>query len=91
MLKRSPKVLRCPGESRFNPKYFCTVHEVREVGENSVEIDFTVQGDGSMGKLQKSNASVLEWHGDGGRKGTGSTRPDSESVSEVQKGELKMS
>lgn len=91
MLKRSPKVLRSPGESRFNANYFCIVHEAREVGENSLEIDFTVQGDGSMGKLQAAKASLLKWHSDVEPKGPGMARPDSENVTQVDKGQLKRS
>ncbi len=39
-------------ESRYNRNYFCNILGVERVGENKVDINFEVFGDGSLGPLQ---------------------------------------
>eukprot|EP00435_Cladocopium_sp_Y103_P019926 s344_g4.t2 len=55
--------LESPGVSRHSDQYFCMVQEVRQTGTASIELDFLVQGDGSLGPLQKPEASKLMWDG----------------------------
>eukprot|EP00971_Amphidinium_carterae_P297326 5906796-Amphidinium_carterae.1 len=52
VVRRSGFVLDQPGVSRYNADYYCTVHQVREAGWFTIELDFTVVGDGSLGALQ---------------------------------------
>eukprot|EP00930_Biecheleria_cincta_P076677 TRINITY_DN63888_c0_g1_i1.p1 TRINITY_DN63888_c0_g1~~TRINITY_DN63888_c0_g1_i1.p1 ORF type:complete len:246 (-),score=39.27 TRINITY_DN63888_c0_g1_i1:205-867(-) len=48
-----------PGESRYNRSYYCIIHQAEEVGVGVVEIDFTLHGDMSAGKLQDPSRSRL--------------------------------
>eukprot|EP00438_Fugacium_kawagutii_P000533 Skav204010 [mRNA] locus=scaffold210:228520:235073:+ [translate_table: standard] len=61
VIKRDQRQCLNPGASRFNDSYVCTVTEVREVGFNAIEVDFVVDGDGSLGPLQPPQASKLLW------------------------------
>ena len=67
VLKREPWKIKEPGQSKYNEDYVCSVLEVREVGPNSIELDFSVRGDGSLGNLQKSEASRLLWASEGAK------------------------
>ncbi|CAE7237237.1 unnamed protein product [Symbiodinium sp. CCMP2456] len=51
--------LESPGESRYNADYVCTVLQVRQAGWNAIEVEFSVRGDGSLGRLQKPKDSQL--------------------------------
>eukprot|EP00971_Amphidinium_carterae_P060651 1200470-Amphidinium_carterae.1 len=53
VVRRDMCVLEEPGVSRFNANYFCIVHQARlDNLWNRVELDCTVEGDGSLGPLQ---------------------------------------
>ena len=55
--------LESPGVSRHSEGYLCTVKEVRQIGADSIELDFVAEGDGSKGALQKPEDSEITWEG----------------------------
>lgn len=60
-VRRPRACVRGPGASAFNAAYRCTVLRVEEVGWDALELEFSVVGDMSLGKLQDPRASRLEW------------------------------
>ncbi|CAE7517100.1 unnamed protein product [Symbiodinium microadriaticum] len=60
--------LENPGESRYNANYVCTVLHVRQEGWNRMEVEFSVRGDGSLGRLQKPKDSQLRFIDDTGER-----------------------
>ncbi|CAE7695825.1 unnamed protein product, partial [Symbiodinium pilosum] len=63
VLRSSPRVLTNPGVSAYSAEYCCTVLQVRQAGWKTIEIDFSVRGDGSLGRLQRPSFSKLSWKG----------------------------
>eukprot|EP00439_Symbiodinium_sp_Y106_P067269 s321_g11.t1 len=55
--------LENPGESRYNADYCCSVLQVRQAGWNTIEVEFSVRSDGSLGRLQKPKDSKLSFIG----------------------------
>ncbi|CAE7511565.1 unnamed protein product [Symbiodinium sp. CCMP2592] len=53
--------LENPGESRYNADYCCSVLQVRQAGWNTIEVEFSVRCDGSLGRLQTPNHSKLSF------------------------------
>merc|ERR1712232_166953 len=51
------------GISRFNSNYFCTVSRVEEVDWDTLEVEFCVVGDMSLGELQDPRHSTIRWNG----------------------------
>ena len=67
--------VRSPGVSAFNAAYRCTVLRVEEAGWDAVEVEFSVVGDMSLGRIQEPRASSLKWVGPR-RRASGRNRPD---------------
>mmetsp|Transcript_38318 Transcript_38318/g.60524 ORF Transcript_38318/g.60524 Transcript_38318/m.60524 type:complete len:247 (-) Transcript_38318:129-869(-) len=61
VLRREPWCRQNLGCSRYNNNYACHIRELREVGPAELELDFSAEGDNSLGPLQKAERSVLVW------------------------------
>lgn len=57
------------GVSRYDSAYFCTVLGVEEVGFETLEVEFEIVGNMSLGRIQDPAASTLRWQD----RGTGQT------------------
>lgn len=66
VLRREPWCRQNLGCSRYNNNYACHIRELREVGPAELELDFSAEGDNSLGPLQKAEGSVLVWDSEAG-------------------------
>merc|ERR1711966_58618 len=65
LVRRTAICLQDLGDSRFNKDYYCTVSKAEQVGQGSLAVDFKVNGNMSLGKLQNPSHSTLTWRDDG--------------------------
>lgn len=61
VIRKANSLLDPVGRSRYNGNYYCEVLRVEEVADNTLELDFEVFGNMSLGRLQDPRHSSLGW------------------------------